>query len=429
MMQGLKRISTARQLLTIMSAQSASTYANQVIALVIPWLILTRTGNAASAGTIAFAMGIASLAGTLVGGLVTDRIGGRRVSILADGLSMITALALAVALWTGAFSLWLVAITQILGVFFDGPGNIAKSSTVPAAAGEENVPITRAMGLTQTLQGIATFVGPITAGLLIAAFGEANTLLVTTVLFGLSILLATRLRKRVITHEQPMSVRQTYRDMREAVQFLVHEPFLGKMQLVGPLMGAVIVPISALIIPAWFVFAQQSSRALGVFLAAGAVGGTIGGLVFAAVAQKLPQRTWLVGATSLYAVALLGLFFTRPGSVAAIVVGFFAGSMMSVMFAVPFSAFYSRTPQHLLGRVGSLGAAHGSLMGALASLGFGYLLHNLSAPAALLVSAIGMAAVALLLGTAPFMRHLDTPVAVAESTSASASESPLPLAA
>lgn len=100
MRQGLETLSSARQLLTILSAQSASTYANQVIALVIPWLILTRTGSAASAGTIAFAIGIAAVTGTLVGGLVTDRIGGRRVSILADGLSLITALTLAVALWS-----------------------------------------------------------------------------------------------------------------------------------------------------------------------------------------------------------------------------------------------------------------------------------------------------------------------------------------
>lgn len=429
MKQGLRKLSAAKQLLTIMSAQSVSTYANQVIALVIPWLILTRTGNAASAGTIAFAMGIASLLGTLAGGLVTDRLGGRRVSILADGLSLFTALALAVGLWLDAFSLWLVAITQVLGVFFDGPGSIAKSSTVPAAAQEEGVPITRAMGLTQTLQGVATFVGPITAGLLIAAFGEANTLLVSTVLFGLSIVLASRLRRRVMTHEEPMSARQAYRDLREAVQFLRHEPFLGKMQLVGPLMGAVIVPISALIVPAWFVFAQQSSRALGVFLAAGAVGGMVGGVVFAAVASRLPQRMWFAGATGLYAVALLGLFFSRPGSIVAIVVSFVAGSMMSVMFAVPFSSFYSRTPQHLLGRVGSLGAANGSLLGALASLGFGWLLHTVSAPSALLVSAIMMGGVALALATLPFVKLMDAPVPAASDEASTEEAEALPLAA
>ena len=399
----------ATKLLTVMSAQSASTYANQVIALVIPWLILTRTGSAAGAGVIALAMGIASVAGTLVGGLVTDRIGGRRVSILADGLSLITALTMAVALWFGFFSLWFVAVTQVLGVLFDGPGQMAKITTVPEAAKEEDVPITRAMGLTQTLQGVASFVGPITAGVLIAAFGEANTLLATTVLFLLSIVLVSRLRKKVLTHDNPMSARQAYRDLREAVEFLVREPFLGRMQLVGPLMGAVIVPISALIFPAWFVFAHQDSRALGVFLGAGAVGGMLGGVLFAALAQKLAQRTWLVGATAGYGFALLVLYFLQPGSPAAVGASFVAGSMLSVLFAVPFTAFYSRTPQEMLGRVGSLGAAYGSLVGAVASLGFGWLIHAVSAPTALLVCSLVMGGIALALGRARFMRLLDDP--------------------
>jgi hypothetical protein len=410
----VNRLSRAKQLLTIMSAQSVSTYANQVIALVVPWLVLSRTGDAASAGMIAFAMGIAALAGSLTGGVVTDRLGGRRVSMLADGLSLATAFTLAAALWMDHFSLWLVAVTQVLGIFFDGPGNIAKISIVPAAAAEEDVPITRAMGLTQTLQGVATFVGPITAGVLIAAVGEATTLVVASVLFLVSIVLVSRLRRQVMTHEQPMSARQAYRDMREAVRFLVREPFLGKMQLVGPFMGAVIVPISALVFPAWFIFADQDSRALGIFLGAGAVGGMVGGLVFAALAPKLPQRTWLVGATALYATALFTLFFVRPGSVLAVGVGFLAGLMLSVLFAVPFSAFYGRTPQNLMGRVGSLGAAHGALMGGLASLGFGWLMHNASAPNALLVCASIMALIAVALATMPFMRLLDNPPEQAE---------------
>ena len=429
MKREMQKLSRARQLLTILSAQSVSTYANQVIALVIPWLILTRTGSAASAGAVAFAMGIAALAGTLVGGVVTDRIGGRRVSILADSLSLITALTLAVTLWFDFFALWLVAVTQVLGVFFDGPGQIAKVSTVPEAAKEEDVPITRAMGLTQTLQGVAMFVGPITAGLLIAAFGEANTLLVTTVLFLTSIVLASRLRKKVLTHEHPMSARQAYREMREAVDFLIKEPFLGKMQLVGPLMGAVIVPVSALVFPAWFIFAKQDSRALGIFLGAGAIGGMVGGVLFAALGEKLAQRTWLVSATGLYGSALLGLYFLQPGSAPAVGVSFVAGLMLSVMFSVPFTAFYSRTPQELLGRVGSLGAANGSLMGALASLGFGWLMHTVSAPTALLACALIMGTITAALAFMPFTRLLDSPVAPEDAEPETATELPVAAAA
>jgi hypothetical protein len=99
----------------------------------------------------------------------------------------------------------------------------------------------------------------------------------------------------------------------------------------------------------------------------------------------------------------------QPGSIAALGVSFVAGSMLSVMFAVPYTAFYSRTPQKLLGRVGSLGAAYGSLVGALAALAFGRLIHTVSAPHALLFCALIMAGITLALSSMPFMRLLDNP--------------------
>lgn len=412
MKQGLSKLGQAKQLLRILSAQSASTYANQVIALVIPWLVLTRTGSAVNAGTIAFAMGIAALLGTLCGGLVTDRIGGRRVSVLADALSLTTALALAVALWFDYFSLWFIALTQVLGVFFDGPGQIAKNTTIPTAAQKEKVPIVRAMGLVQTLQGAAMFIGPLTAGLLIAAFGEANTLVLACALFFAAIALVLRLEKQIMSHEHPMSARQAYADMREAVRYILKDPFLGKMQFFGPLYGAILIPLTALVFPAWFVFAQQDSVALGIFLGSIAVGGMIGGASFAALAQRLRQRTWLIWATAAYAAALLGLYFLQPGSVAAVMTGFVAGTALSVMFAVPFAAFYSRTPQKLLGRVNSIGAAMGSLMGALASFSFGWLMQAISAPAVLLICAVLMGGMALACASLPFMRLLDEQVEI-----------------
>jgi hypothetical protein len=50
-------------------------------------------------------------------------------------------------------------------------------------------------------------------------------------------------------------------------------------------------------------------------------------------------------------------------------------------------------------------------MGAVASLGFGWLLHAASAPNALLVCAAIMGAIALALATMPFVRLLDVPAA------------------
>jgi len=131
---------SARRLLLTISSQSASTFANQMVAFVIPWLVLSRTGSALNAGGVAFATGIASVFGTLFGGVIVDRVGGRRTAIIADALSLVTVLALAAALVAGFVPLWLIVVTQVLGVLFDGPGMVARDPLVPRVAREDDVP-------------------------------------------------------------------------------------------------------------------------------------------------------------------------------------------------------------------------------------------------------------------------------------------------
>ena len=404
---GMQSMLGAHQLLRLLSSQSASTYANQVIAFVIPWLVLTRTGSAVNAGKVAFAMGIAAFVGILSGGLITDRIGGRKVSIIADLLSTVTALLLGIALFFDFFSLWLVIVSQIIGVFFDGPGQIAKNTMVPGAATAHDVPIVRAMGIQQTLQNVANFVGPLSAGLLVALLSESVTLMFASVLFAFCIFLVLRLPPQTIVHEQQMSMSQAFEDMREAVQFIIKDPLLGPMQLFGPSFAFVIGPVSAIVFPAWFVFAKQSAAQLGIFLGAQALGGMIGGFLFAAYAPKVSQHTWLFGATGLYALALLLLYFLQPGSVVAMLVGFLAGVVFTGIMAIPYSSFYIRTPERLLGRVNSLGAGVGFIVIALASLFFGWLINATSARTGLLTCGIIMGLVALGVLLFPFMKHLD----------------------
>jgi cyanate permease len=179
------------------------------------------------------------------------------------------------------------------------------------------------------------------------------------------------------------------------------------MQLFGPLFALVVGPVSAMIFPAWFVFAEQSAAQLGVFLGAQALGGMVGGFLFAAFAPKVSQQKWLFGATSTYALALLGLYFLQPGSVVALLVGFFAGVVFTGIMAIPYSSFYIRTPERLLGRVNSLGAGMGFIIIALASLFFGWLINATSARNAILVCAILMGLIALGVWLFPFMKHLD----------------------
>jgi hypothetical protein len=111
---------SARRLLLTMSSQSASTFANQVVAFV-------------------------------------------RTALVADALSLVTVLALVAALLADFVPLWLIVVTQVLGVLFDGPGMVARDALVPGGP-EDSVPLVRAITLQETLQNTAQCIGPLAAG-------------------------------------------------------------------------------------------------------------------------------------------------------------------------------------------------------------------------------------------------------------------------
>jgi hypothetical protein len=77
------------------------------------------------------------------------------------------------------------------------------------------------------------------------------------------------------------------------------------------------------------------------------------------------------------------------------------------IMAIPYSSFYVRTPDRLLGRVNSLGAGMGFIIIALASLFFGWLINATSAKIGILVCAIMMGLIALGVLLFPFMKYLD----------------------
>lgn len=400
-------LSRAGSLGRVMTSQAVSTYANQVIAFVIPWLVLSRTGSAWNAGVTAFAMGLASLVGILMGGLIIDRMGGRKMSVVADGLSFVTAAALATALYIDFLPLWFVIVSQMFGVFFDGPGTIAKNMLVPEAAQRDSVTVERAMGLQQTFQNAAMFLGPVSAGLLIGMFTEGVTLLGASMLFlGCAFLVFSLQRQKSARHADP-TFQQARQDIWEAIEFIVQEPFLGPMQLLGPLYAFVLMPITTVIFPAWFVFSHQGPSVLGIFLGIQALGGMIGGVMFAALVPRVSQQRWLVGSTAGHACALASLYLFPPGSALSFAAGFAAGVMTAGIMAVPYTAFYTRTPARLLGRVNSLGAASGFLAVAISSLFFGWLVQVHSAGTAILACAIGMGLLSIGTLLLPFMKLLD----------------------
>jgi hypothetical protein len=398
---------SARRLLRTVASQSASTFANQVVAFVIPWLVLSRTGSALNAGGVAFATGIASVLGTLFGGVIVDRVGGRRTALLADALSLATVAALVAALLADFVPLWLIVVTQTLGVLFDGPGAVARDTLLPTVARQDDVPLVRATSVQETLQNTAMFVGPLAAGLLIAAVAEQGTLLVAAAMFAIAMVMIAGLERQRLRHRHPLTARRAVADTAEGFRFIAAEPLLGPLTFLLVAWVAAYVPLSTLIFPAWFNFARQSAGALGVFLGAQALGGILGGLVFAAVGPKVSRYWWFVPTNLAATAGLAGLLGTEPGSVAAVALSFAVGLVSAGSLPIINTAYYSRTPEALLGRVN--GSSFAIVLAALpfSSLAFGWLINATAPATAIAVVVAANAVMVLAFALHPAMRLID----------------------
>lgn len=406
-MNGLLRVARAEQLVRVISSQSLSTLSNGMVGLVIPWLVLSRTGSALNAGGVAFAVGAASLVGTLASGVISDRIGGRRAALISDAASFVTVLILPITLLFDFLPIWLVITTQILGTLFDGAGAIGKDTLVPRAAEADDVPLVRATSLQEALQNTANFVGPMAAGLLVAIFSESMALVVVSALFMLSFVLIGGVRKQHIVYEHPLTARQAWRDMLEGFTFLLREPLLKPITLVLVVNTGLHFPLASIIYPSWFVFADQGAERLGFFLGAQAIGGIVGGLLFAMISTKVSASRWFLLTNVASTLVFSTLLLVEPGSLLAIAVSFLMGLVAAGLAPIVFTAYYERTPENLLGRVNGAAAA---IMGAavpVSSILFGWLISATAARHALVVVLVCYAVMALVVFFIPSLKLFD----------------------
>ena len=72
-----------------------SLFGNAAIAIVLPWLVISRTGDPSAAAVVAAAAGIASVPATFFAGRLTDRFGHRNVAVAADVGSALSVAAIA----------------------------------------------------------------------------------------------------------------------------------------------------------------------------------------------------------------------------------------------------------------------------------------------------------------------------------------------
>lgn len=293
------------------ASEGASLLGNAAIMLVLPWLVLVRTQDAAAAGLVAAAAAIPGFVAAVVGGSLVDRTGRRRMTIVSDLGSAASVAALALVDATIGLGLgWFVAL-GILGALFDVPGMTARDAMLARVAAEAGLPLERVSGIRRALYGLAYLVAPATAGAALAFLPSTVVLAAIAGCSALAALLAFASPKRLglpvpdeelpraaAGPEAPAPAPFGWSTIREGFRLLAASPLALATTLLGVGAMFAIGPLQAVVLPALFARADEPGL-LGASLAAVAAGLIVASLLSASLTARLGRRPVLV-------IALLG---------------------------------------------------------------------------------------------------------------------------
>lgn len=369
----------------------------RVSTIALPWFVLVTTGSATQTGLVAFCEMTPYVLVKAFTGPLVDRLGPRAMSWTTDLVSATAAAAVPLLHTVGVLSFpLLLALVALIGAT-RGPGDLAKEVMVPEAAERGRVPLERATGISGMTEGLASTIGPVAGGALVALFGPLTGLLINAGCFALgSVIIGLALPRGMGRGEAPTQAGAKepgyWRRFGEGFTFLRGEPLLLAVIITVGITNLLSAGFTTVLLPVWAKESGNGPTAIGLIcavLGAAAVGGS---LVAAVVAHRLRRRVvFFTGFLLAGAPRFLILAVDAPMAAVLVVFavgGFGAGFLNPVLGAV----IFERVPRRILGRVNALGDSL-----AWAGIPLGGLIAGLA------VTSVGLVPVLLVGGAAFFL--------------------------
>jgi MFS family permease len=317
--------------------QAVSVLGDRMVVVALAFAVLSIGGSTAEVGLVLAASWVPLIGTVLVGGVVADRVSRRAVMVGADLVRVATQGAMAAALIAGVAEVWMLAL--LAGITGAATGFFSPASTglLPEVVSPERLQPANALRASAVSAG--EILGPLAAGLLVAAAGAGWAIAVDASTFAFSAVCLVLLRppSRTVGEAKPFlaDLRDgwvAFRSRRWVWTFVVYfalgNMFWGAWSALGP------------------VVAERDlggASAWGTVLAAVGVGALVGSLV---ATQVNPRRP-------LVFVALMeGLFAVPLGVLAAgppLAVLAFGAFLCGVGLMLGMSVWESTLQRHIPG--------------------------------------------------------------------------------
>ena len=310
-------------------SNALSLLGNSIAAVALPLILLATTGDALAAGTLALICAVPQMIIGIVGGAALDRFNRRTISIISDLVSAGSVALIPVVDMVWGLNFWWFVALGLLGAVGDIPGMTARDALLPAVVKRDGADLQQFMGLSQSLDSLATIVGPALAAFSIGAVGGVPSLWFTAALSFLAALTTLTIPRDVgsvrsadETTANALAGGAAEHNMAssavEALRTGVRVLFRSNKVLTASTLltfGIVMVmgSFQGLVLPVHFTATGQPEL-LGYVLSAMSFGLLLSSLGYAALAPRLSRRTWYVASLfgMLVGIAILGSLPAYP---------------------------------------------------------------------------------------------------------------------
>jgi predicted MFS family arabinose efflux permease len=314
------------------------------------WLVLEMTGSRSAffLGLLGFLGDLPILLFSLLGGVVADRIDRRTILLASQYTQMGCAFVLTLLVYLGVVQIGhMMALVFIAGtaMSFGGP---AYQALIPGLVAREDVP--NAVALNSIQFNLARVIGPLLAGLALAALGPALCFLFN----GLSFLavIAGLYMVRAAFRPQPVSA-SLLEGLRGGFAYIRQRGSLWQLTVLGFVSTFCGIPLLTLLpVIAKNTF-HLDAEGYSHMLSVSGIGSIIGALIYAGLNQRRKHGLLALRVQLVFAV-LLGIFALSTSLPLSYACLFFGGVCLITLFASVTSLVQLGVSEDLRGRVMSI---------------------------------------------------------------------------
>jgi hypothetical protein len=154
---------------------------DQFYMVALPWLILQKTGSAKAMGAVMMTGSIPRALLMLMGGAISDRISARKIMMTTATVRTICVAVIGILVWFRVLQMWEIYILVVTFGVADAFAVPATTAYLPSLLQPEQ--LVAATSVSQSTAQMTTTVGPVPAGFVIKALGEAWAFFIDAVSF------------------------------------------------------------------------------------------------------------------------------------------------------------------------------------------------------------------------------------------------------